>query len=158
MVEQKDLELIFTNEKHQNHNHSAEQPSVKRPELTRKRSTAKAGRLEIESNPILGWVTHKLRTICNAEVQTRVRVLNPLLRLSRLGVLHWEVVFPRYLALSAGGLNLWSSERLWEKDLLLVSHKSYLTLFCDPVSCSSPGSSVLYHLLSVCLDLCPLSQ
>ena len=64
-----------------------------------------------------------------------------LLRLSRLGVLHWGVEFPRYLALSAGGLNLGSPEVLWEKDLLLVSHKSYLTL-CGPVSCSSPGSSV----------------
>ena len=74
-----------------------------------------------------------------------------LLRLSRLGVLHWGVEFPRYLALSAGGLNLGSPEVLWEKDLLLVSHKSYLTL-CGPVSCSSPGSSVLYHLLKLMLQ------
>ena len=69
-----------------------------------------------------------------------------LIRLFRLGVLHWEVESPEHLALSAGGLNLGSPKGLWEKDLMLVSHKSCLTL-CDPMGCSSPGSSVLYHLL-----------
>ena len=34
--------------------------------------------------------------------------------------------------------------------------ESHLTL-CDPMGCSTPGFPVLYHLLEVCSDSCPLS-
>ena len=54
-----------------------------------------------------------------------------LIRLSRLGVLHWEVESPEHLTLSAGGLNSGSLKGLWEKDLMLVSHKS-VWLFVTP--------------------------
>jgi len=138
---------------------SEEQPSVKRPELTRKDLQPKV--LSIRTEPqwdglkgktgdiikshTSGSVTHKLENNCNVEVHPQeweFWIPYQALQAGCPTLGSWVPNFP--VALSAGGLNLGSPKRLWEKTYCwsVISHV-WLFVTPWPVAHQAPLSSTI---------------